>query len=64
MELLRLRKWQNRCLTAIEEYKAENLVIIYLDETWFETHDTKKKDEMILKKCQIKASCNLYVDFC
>lgn len=43
MESQRLREWRHQYITAIQQYRSENRPIIYLDETWYDTHDTSKK---------------------
>jgi transposase len=59
MESQRLREWRHKYLTGIRQYRAENRPIIYLDETWFDTHDTAKKGwDDCSKKCQTKAPSN------
>ena len=59
MESQRLQVWRRDYLNLIRQYREENRPIIYLDETWFDTHDTPKKgwsDSTI--KCQTKAPSN------
>lgn len=59
MESQRLREWRQKYLTAIKQYRVENRPIIYLDETWFDTHDTSRKGwNDFSKKCQTKAPSN------
>lgn len=59
MESERLRKWRLKYLTSIKQYRLENRPIIYLDETWFDTHDTPKNEwKTFSKKCQTKAPSN------
>ena len=56
MESQRLREWRLRYLTALKQFREENRPIIYLDETWFDTHDTPRKGwNDSSKKCQTKA---------
>ena len=43
METTRLRQWRFDCLSKIDNFRQENRSIFYLDETWFDTHDTVKK---------------------
>lgn len=43
MESYRLRKWRHEYLVTIKRYRDEQRPIIYLDETWFDTHDTVSK---------------------
>ena len=40
MEPQRLQKLRYEYLTTVQKYRAETRQIIYLDETWYETHDT------------------------
>lgn len=43
METSRLRQWRFDYLSKIDNFRQENRSIFYLDETWFDTHDTVKK---------------------
>lgn len=43
-------KWRNKYLTVIKENRAENVPIIYFDETLVDTHHTEEKRGMILQK--------------
>lgn len=59
MESQRLQVWRRNYLNSIQQYRAENRPIIYLDETWFDTHDTPKKGwSDSTSKCQTKAPSN------
>jgi transposase len=59
MESQRLREWRYRFLIAIRQYRDENRQIIYLDETWFDTHDTAKKGwSDSSRNCNTKAPSN------
>lgn len=42
-ESRRLTMWRYNYLKKIEEYRNQKRPVIYLDETWFDTHDTVKK---------------------
>lgn len=42
-ESQRLVEWRQKYLTQIHQFRTENRNIYYLDETWFDTHDTTKK---------------------
>lgn len=54
MESSRLLKLRHEYLTTIKKYRAEGRFICYLDETWFDTHDTVKKGWMdSSKKCKL-----------
>lgn len=43
METEIIRKWRYEYLENIQQYRQENRPIIYLDETWYDTHDIIKK---------------------
>lgn len=43
METERLQRWRLDYLSKIDNFRKENRPIFYLDETWFDTHDTIKK---------------------
>lgn len=59
MESHRLRTWRFNYLQEIKKYRSENRRIIYLDETWFDTHDTVSKGWVdSSKNCQTKAPSN------
>lgn len=59
MESQRLRQWRFDYLKSIKKYRLENRPIIYLDETWFDTHDTPAKGWVDPSgKCQTKAPSN------
>jgi hypothetical protein len=38
METLRLLTWRTEYIATIQKYRAENRNIVFLDETWFDTH--------------------------
>lgn len=59
MESQRLQKWRYEYLIKIREYRSLSRPIIYLDETWFDTHETPLKGWSDLSnKCQSKAPSN------
>jgi transposase len=59
MESHRLRTWRFNYLQEIKRYRLENRSIIYLDETWFDTHDTVSKGWVdSSQNCQTKAPSN------
>lgn len=59
MESQRLRTWRFNFLQEIKKYRSENRSIIYLDETWFDTHDTVSKGWVdSSKNCKTKAPSN------
>ncbi|XP_017795847.1 PREDICTED: uncharacterized protein LOC108577227 [Habropoda laboriosa] len=39
----RIINWKSRYLTSIAKFRQQNKAIYYLDETWFDTHDTAAK---------------------
>ncbi|KAJ8953023.1 hypothetical protein NQ318_015385 [Aromia moschata] len=43
MESRRIVEWRMEYLENIKRYRAENRPIYYLDETWYDTHDTPRK---------------------
>ncbi|XP_050512812.1 uncharacterized protein LOC126888513 [Diabrotica virgifera virgifera] len=43
MDYPRLIEWRNEYLDAISKFRDEGRPIFYLDETWFDTHDTAQK---------------------
>lgn len=59
MESQRLRTWRFNYLQAIKRYRLDNRSIIYLDETWFDTHDTVSKGWVdSTQNCRTKAPSN------
>lgn len=59
MESHRLQQLRIQYLEKINKARSENRTIIYLDETWYDTHDTPSKgwtDKS--KKCHTKAPSN------
>lgn len=59
MESHRLQKWRNEYITSIRKYRTEDRPIIYLDETWFDTHATPSKGwSDSSSRCQTKAPSN------
>lgn len=59
MESQRLRTWRFNYLQQIKKYRSENRSIFYLDETWFDTHDTVSKGWVdSSSNCQTKAPSN------
>ena len=59
MESHRLRIWRSNYLSEIRKYRSENRPIIYIDETWFDTHDTVGKGwDDSSGNCQTKAPLN------
>jgi hypothetical protein len=38
METPRLLTWRTEYIATIQKYRAENRNIVFLDETWFDTH--------------------------
>lgn len=59
MESPRLQKWRYEYLTTVQKYRAENRPIIYLDETWYDTHDTVSKGWVDSSgRCKTKAPSN------
>lgn len=59
MESQRLKAWRFEYLTKIAEYRSKNRPIIYLDETWFDTHDTPSKGWVDSSdRCKTKAPSN------
>lgn len=59
MESTRLKKWRYEYITSIRKYRSENRPIIYLDETWFDTHETPSKGWSDSSgKCTTKAPSN------
>lgn len=59
MESQRLRHWRFNFINSIREYRTANRPIIYLDETWFDTHDTPSKGWTDMSQyCQSKAPAN------
>lgn len=59
MESQRLRQWRFNYINSIREYRSANRPIIYLDETWFDTHDTPNKGWTDMSEyCQSKAPSN------
>lgn len=54
MESKRISEWRTKYLYEIEKAREENKNIIYLDETWYDTHDTVKKGFVDgTRKCKI-----------
>lgn len=43
MESQKISEWRVNYLHQIKQFRDENRTIIYLDETWYDTHDTVKK---------------------
>lgn len=43
MESQRIREARNQYLNETKKYREENRCIVYLDETWYDTHDTVSK---------------------
>lgn len=59
MESERFRQMRSLYLREIKKFRSEKRSIVYLDETWFDTHDTVKKGWVDLsEKCQSKAPSN------
>lgn len=59
MESPRIRQWRSKYLTEIRKYRRENRSIIYLDETWYDTHDTVSKGWVDQSdKCRTRAPSN------
>lgn len=59
MESARLQKWKLEYLSKIKQYREEQRSIIYLDETWFDTHDTPSKGWVdSSSKCRTNAPSN------
>ncbi|KAJ8921609.1 hypothetical protein NQ315_010517 [Exocentrus adspersus] len=59
MESQRLRQMRFEYLERIKKFRSENKSIIYLDETWFDTHGTVSKGWVDNSgKCQTKAPNN------
>lgn len=59
MESHRLQKWRHEYITSVRKYRSENRPIIYLDETWFDTHETPSKGwSDSSDKCKTKAPSN------
>lgn len=59
MESQRLQKLRIEYLEKINTARSENRTIIYLDETWYDTHDTPSKGWVDgSKKCYTKAPSN------
>uniref|UniRef100_A0A6P7GKK8 Uncharacterized protein LOC114343810 n=1 Tax=Diabrotica virgifera virgifera TaxID=50390 RepID=A0A6P7GKK8_DIAVI len=59
MESHRLQKWRYEYITSIRKFRSENRPIIYLDETWFDTHSTRPKGFADPSgKCKTKAPSN------
>lgn len=56
MESKRIVEWRCLYLEAIKKYRNENKPIYFLDETWYDTHDTAKKGWTDgTKNCQVTA---------
>lgn len=59
MESARIVKWRQDYLRKIKEYREANRDIIYLDETWFDTHDVVQYGWVDnSKKCNLTAPCS------
>ncbi|MGH9701240.1 MAG: transposase [Candidatus Acidiferrales bacterium] len=59
MESQRLRILRHVFLEQIKKHRTQNRPIVYLDETWFDTHDTVSKGWVDCStKCQTKAPSN------
>ena len=43
MESMTIVAWRYKYLLEIEKYRSQGYLIVYLDETWFDSHDTVKK---------------------
>jgi hypothetical protein len=43
METPRLKKWRWEYITQIRKYRQECRYVVYLDETWYDTHDMVKR---------------------
>jgi transposase len=43
MESERLKVWRTKFIQNIRQYRQEGRLIVYLDETWYDTHDVLKK---------------------
>ena len=43
MESMKIVEWRYKHLLEIAKYIAQNYLIVYLDETWYDSHDTVKK---------------------
>ena len=43
METDRIRIWRYKYLKKIKEYRDSGYMIVYLDETWFDSHETVKR---------------------
>lgn len=59
MESQRIVKMRQEFLRAIRNFRAEKRNLIYLDETWFDTHDVVQYgwvDDS--QKCKLNAPCN------
>lgn len=55
MESARIVGWRHDYLHKIEQYRNEGRSVYYLDETWYDTHDTAKKGWTDgTKKCELK----------
>jgi hypothetical protein len=40
MESAHLQEWRHNYLMQIKEFRKSNWTILYLDETWYNTHNT------------------------
>ena len=59
MESARLKKWRMEYLIKINEYRESGRDIVYLDETWFDTHDVPSKGWVDSSDhCRTKAPSN------
>ena len=43
MECRRIVAWRYEYLRKIEKLRSEGYLIVYIDETWFDSHDTTRK---------------------
>ena len=43
MENMKIVLWMYKYLLEIVKYRAQNYLIVYLDEAWYDSHDTVKK---------------------
>ena len=43
MESMKIVVWRYKHLIEITKYRAQNYLIVYLEETWYDSHDTEEK---------------------
>ena len=43
MESMKIIMWRYKYLLEIAKYRAQNCLIVYLDATWYDSHDTVKE---------------------